>query len=63
MKLPFFPQPELLSFTLTPENSVHILWLLPQYIVLTVGEILFSVTGLEFSYTQAPASMKAMLQV
>ncbi|KAL0902567.1 hypothetical protein ABMA27_000405 [Loxostege sticticalis] len=48
--------------TITPENSVHILWLIPQYVVMTMGEVMFSVTGLEFSFTQAPASMKSVLQ-
>ena len=33
-----------------------------RYAVLTAGEILFSITGLEFAFTQAPASMKALLQ-
>ncbi|CAK1554112.1 unnamed protein product [Leptosia nina] len=48
--------------TITPPNSVHILWLVPQYVVMTMGEVMFSVTGLEFSFTQAPASMKSVLQ-
>lgn len=43
-------------------NSLHMLWLLPQYIVITAGEVMFSVTGLEFSFTQAPQSMKSVLQ-
>ncbi|XP_071743683.1 solute carrier family 15 member 2 isoform X1 [Lepeophtheirus salmonis] len=42
--------------------NVHIFWQVPQYVILTVGEILFSVTGLEFSYSQAPTSMKAVVQ-
>ena len=50
------------DFVLTVENSVHMLWLVPQYFVITAGEIMFSVTGLEFSYSQAPASMKSVLQ-
>merc|ERR1712013_564339 len=50
------------SFVLTEPNSIHILWLIPQYFVITVGEIMFSVTGLEFSYSQAPDSMKSVLQ-
>ncbi|KOB77657.1 Yin, partial [Operophtera brumata] len=48
--------------TITPPNSVHILWLIPQYVVMTMGEVMFSVTGLEFSFTQAPATMKSVLQ-
>lgn len=46
---------------ITPANSVHILWLVPQYVVMTMGEVMFSVTGLEFSFTQAPATMKSVL--
>jgi len=51
-----------LIHTLTTPNSVHIFWLLPQIFVITIGEIMFSVTGLEFSFSQAPDSMKSLLQ-
>ncbi|XP_066587274.1 peptide transporter family 1 [Prorops nasuta] len=50
------------SIVLTAPNSLHILWLLPQYIIITVAEVMFSVTGLEFAFTQAPSSMKSLLQ-
>ena len=40
------------DFLLTQENSIHMMWLLPQYFVITVGEIMLSITGLEFSYSQ-----------
>ncbi|KAI6182772.1 Peptide transporter 3 [Aphelenchoides bicaudatus] len=50
------------STTLVRPNSVHIMWQLPQFIVITLGEILFSVTGLEFSYSQAAPTMKSVLQ-
>jgi solute carrier family 15 oligopeptide transporter 1 len=43
---------ELDYYILTKENSVHMLWLIPQYFVITVGEIMFSITGLEFSYSR-----------
>ena len=49
-------------YNVVEENKVHIMWLLPQYIVVTVGEILFSITSLEFAYSQAPPSMKSVLQ-
>jgi POT family proton-dependent oligopeptide transporter len=39
----------------------NILWQFPQYLLLTVGEILVSVTGLEFSYTQAPRAMRSTI--
>ncbi|KAH9363225.1 hypothetical protein HPB48_002416 [Haemaphysalis longicornis] len=35
---------------------------IPQYVLITAGEVMFSVTGLEFSYSQAPSSMKSVLQ-
>ncbi|CAH1140861.1 unnamed protein product [Phyllotreta striolata] len=50
------------STVLTEPNSVHILWLLPQYFIITAAEIMFSITGLEFSYSQAPVTMKSLLQ-
>ncbi|KAG5684401.1 hypothetical protein PVAND_013636 [Polypedilum vanderplanki] len=40
----------------------HMLWLIPQYVIMTGAEVMFSVTGLEFAYSQAPASMKSLLQ-
>ncbi|KAL2081631.1 hypothetical protein ACEWY4_023484 [Coilia grayii] len=43
-------------------NSVHIALQIPQYFLITAGEVVFSVTGLEFSYSQAPSNMKAVLQ-
>jgi len=49
-------------FILTEPNSIHILWLIPQYFVITCSEIMISVTGLEFSYSQAPDSMKSVVQ-
>ena len=36
----------------TVPNTIHIFWLLPQYIVLTAGEVLFSITSLAFAFTQ-----------
>lgn len=30
----------------SPKNTIHILWQVPQYVVLTAGEILFSPVGL-----------------
>lgn len=36
-------------------------WQVPQYLLLTAAEVLVSVTGLEFSYTQAPRSMRSTI--
>jgi POT family proton-dependent oligopeptide transporter len=42
-------------------RTPNILWQLPQYVLLTTGEVLVSVTGLEFSYTQAPRAMRSTI--
>jgi POT family proton-dependent oligopeptide transporter len=39
----------------------HVAWQVPAYLFLSVGEVLVSVTALEFAYTQAPASMKSVI--
>lgn len=39
----------------------HALWQVIPYLILTVGEVLVSVTGLEFAYTQAPRNMKSTI--
>uniref|UniRef100_A0A672IGQ2 Solute carrier family 15 member 1 n=1 Tax=Salarias fasciatus TaxID=181472 RepID=A0A672IGQ2_SALFA len=43
-------------------NSVHMALQIPQYFLMTAGEVVFSVTGLEFAYSQAPSNMKSVLQ-
>lgn len=50
------------TITVTTPNSMHMMWLLPQYIIITMAEVMFSVTGLQFAFTQAPKSMKSLLQ-
>ena len=35
-----------------PPNDLNVLWQLPQYILLTVGEVMFSIPSLQFAYTQ-----------
>ncbi|MDB6093245.1 MAG: TGF-beta receptor type extracellular region [Verrucomicrobia bacterium] len=37
-------------------------WQLPAYALLTAGEVLASITALEFAYTQAPRPMKSIVQ-
>jgi proton-dependent oligopeptide transporter, POT family len=39
----------------------HVAWQIPQYFFLGVGEVLVSVTALEFAYSQAPRSLKSVV--
>jgi len=38
--------------TVDPPNSVSIFLQIPMYVLITAGEVMFSVTGLEFAYSQ-----------
>lgn len=48
--------------TVSEANSISMLWIIPQFVVMTLGEVMYSVTGLEFSYSQSPESMKSVIQ-
>ena len=41
--------------------KVSHLWLVLAYVLLTIGEVLVYGTGLDFSFGQAPASMKSLI--
>ena len=38
-----------------------LLWIVLQFFIITVAEVMISITGLEFAYTQSPPSMKSVL--
>jgi POT family proton-dependent oligopeptide transporter len=42
-------------------QQLSVLWQLVPYVLLTLGEVLVSATGLEFAYSQAPTRMKGVL--
>jgi len=42
-------------------NSVPVGLQVPQYVVQSAAEVMVSITGLEFAYTQAPKSMKSIM--
>lgn len=41
------------------ENKINVMWQFFPYLVITMAEVMISITGLEFAYTQAPRSMKS----
>jgi POT family proton-dependent oligopeptide transporter len=42
-------------------DAVSIAWQVLPYVLLTLGEVLVSATGLEFAYSQAPRRMKGVI--
>lgn len=42
-------------------QKLHVGWQLSAYLVITLAEVMVSVTGLEFAYTQAPKRMKSTI--
>lgn len=42
-------------------ESLSILWQLPQYVLLTAGEVMLNVTGMEYMYSEAPETMKSLV--
>ena len=42
-----------------PANTVSALWQAIPYTIITISEVMVSITGLEFAYTQAPKRMKS----
>ncbi|HEY5801259.1 MAG TPA: oligopeptide:H+ symporter [Burkholderiaceae bacterium] len=53
----------IIAFQASLENGaqVSLLWQAVPYLLLSFAEVLLSTTGLEFAYSQAPASMKGIL--
>src|SRR5262249_2865679 len=45
----------------SPPHTVWVGWQVFAYLLITLGEVLVSVTGLEFAYSQAPRRMKSTI--
>lgn len=56
-----FAMSALLEAQLEKGVNLHVVWQALPYTVLTAAEVMVSVTCLEFSYTQAPPSMKSFV--
>jgi len=56
-----FAIPGLIQMRLDQGLPVHVGWQLPAYLLLTSAEIMVSITCLEFSYMEAPKSMKSLV--
>jgi POT family proton-dependent oligopeptide transporter len=51
----------ILQLAIDGGSAVSLAWQIAPYVLLTLGEVLVSATGLEFAYSQATASMKGAI--
>lgn len=56
-----FVQIGLIQYQLDAGHQLNIMWQFFPYLTITIGEVMISITGLEFAYTQAPANMKSTI--
>lgn len=42
-------------------NTVHVTWQCLAYLIITTGEVMVSITALEFAYTQSPSAIKSLV--
>lgn len=56
-----FVVPSLAQEAIDSGATPHIAWQLLAYLLLTSAEVMVSITGLEFAYTQAPLRMKSLV--
>jgi POT family proton-dependent oligopeptide transporter len=50
-----------IQYPMDAGQEVHILWQALPYLMMTMAEVMVSITGLEFAYTQAPKSLKSTI--
>lgn len=51
----------IVEWKMKDNQNIHMLWLIPQYLVIAASEIFLWVANLNFVYTQAPDSMKSVM--
>lgn len=49
------------QYILDGGEKISVLWQIIPFLVITMAEVMISITGLEFAYTQAPRSMKSTI--
>lgn len=52
----------IVEWQLQNDKHLHMAWLLPEYTLMAMGEILITVQLTNYTYTVAPSSMKTMVQ-
>ena len=50
-----------LQYLMDGGTKLNVMWQFFPYLIITVAEVMISITGLEFAYTQAPRSMKSTI--
>ncbi|MGI8602372.1 MAG: MFS transporter, partial [Verrucomicrobiales bacterium] len=61
LAIPSFLIPAWLEMRIEAGEAPSILWQWLAYVFITMAEVMISITGLEFSYTQAPPKMKSLM--
>ncbi len=56
-----FVVPSLVQESIDAGGAPHIGWQILAYVLMTAAEVMVSITGLEFSYTQSPRKMKSLV--
>lgn len=51
----------LIQHVLDGGTKLHVFWQIIPYLIITVAEVMVSITGLEFGYSQAPKRMKSVV--
>ncbi len=51
----------LFQYILDGGTKISVLWQIIPFLVITMAEVMISITGLQFAYTQAPRSMKSTI--
>lgn len=49
------------QYILDSGNQISVLWQFLPFLIITMAEVMISITGLQFAYTQAPRSMKSTI--